>query len=859
MRQALAGGGRGRVRSDRLPRVLRARGGRGGSRTDAGAGPGRAKHDALRAARRDGRDLAVELPAGDSLRNDRGRPGQRQRRGAQAGRAVARERRRGGSGAAQRRRAARRARASAGLRRRRRRACARPTGTRDRVHGVGHGRARDRAGGRGDRARPGSREAGGLRDGRQELRDRGLRRGPRRRRARDRVLRVRLRGAEVLRRGAGARPRGGRRYPPRAPRRSCERTHRRAGREFHHRGAAGDRARGAGAGAGLPVAGVPPRGGERRTSSRRGLVRAALPRVRPAGRLAGESRGDLRPASVRDASARRRGGDGHRRRPAVRAHGRAFLAQSGHGRGGGRPPPRREPLREPRHPRGDGRPPAPRRQPAVRDRVQGGRPRLPAPVRGAARGEREHDAPRDSGGVGDPRTLVYPRAPVDAPSFDLQSHSLHSDGELPAAGVVENAARAGAQLLAMSDHDTVDGVDEALAAGALRGVRVVPATEISAVDGPYEDLHVLGYGIDHRSGLLAERLRDARGDRERRAEAMTRRLRELGFAIDPTPIEARRAAGKPVGRPHLAAAVLGHPGNEERLRAEGHSDVSSFIASYLIQGKPGYMARTHPTVEEAIGWIHDAAGVAVWAHPFWDIKDEQEVLAAIDRYAAAGLDGVEVFYASHTEEQTLLLADRCAELGMLTTGSSDYHGPEHRLFNRFRAFELHGREPNLGPIAHGTLAAPARSGTGLCIWLTGLSGSGKSTVGRLAAGQLRDRGYQVEVLDRDEARARMGDRFVEVYVRASVEECERRDVKGLYERARAGEIKGFTGVSDPYEEPLAPELTLDTESDAPQASAARLVELVERRLAPPATAGAGHPKPAGAGRRPPGGGPPRGA
>jgi adenylyl-sulfate kinase len=479
---------------------------------------------------------------------------------------------------------------------------------------------------------------------------------------------------------------------------------------------------------------------------------------------------------------------------------------------------------------------------------------------------------------------------VDAPTFDLQSHSLHSDGELPAAQVVENAARAGVQLLALSDHDTVDGVDEALAAGALHGVRVVPATEISAVDGPYEDLHVLGYGVDHRSGLLAERLRDARGDRARRAEGMAGRLRELGFTIDPGPIEARRAAGKPVGRPHLAAAVLGHSANEERLGAEGHADVSSFIASYLIQGKPGYVARTHPTVEEAIGWIHDAAGVAVWAHPFWDIKDEQEVLAAVDRYSAAGVDGVEVFYASHTEEQTLLLADRCAELGILATGSSDYHGPDHRLFNRFRAFELHGRQPNLGPIAHGTLAAPARSGAGLCVWLTGLSGSGKSTVGRLAAGQLRDRGYQVEVLDgddmrqnlcaglgfsredrdvnvrriafvadllsrngvvtfvaavspyrgpRDEARARMGDRFVEVYVRASVEECERRDVKGLYERARAGQIEGFTGVSDPYEEPLAPELTLDTETDSPQASAARLVELVERRLTRPAVAGAG--------------------
>jgi adenylyl-sulfate kinase len=467
-------------------------------------------------------------------------------------------------------------------------------------------------------------------------------------------------------------------------------------------------------------------------------------------------------------------------------------------------------------------------------------------------------------------------------SFDLQSHSLHSDGELSPAQVVENAAAAGVRLLALSDHDTVDGVDEALAAGALHGVRVVPATEISAVDGPYEDLHVLGYGIDHRSGLLNERLLDARGDRERRADAMAERLRRLGFEIDPAPIEARKAAGKPVGRPHLAAAVLAHPANAARLGEEGHADVSSFIPAYLIQGKPGYVARTHPTVEEAIGWIHDAAGVAVWAHPFWDIKAAEEVLAAIDRYREAGLDGVEVFYASHTREQTVLIADRCEELGMLATGSSDYHGPDHRLFSSFRAFQLHGREPNLGPIAHGTLAAPARGGDGLCVWLTGLSGSGKSTIGRLAAGELRDLGHRVEVLDgddvrqnlcaglgfsredrdvnvrriawvadlltrngvvtfvaavspyrgaRDEARARMGERFLEVHVRASVEECERRDVKGLYTKARAGEIAAFTGVSDPYEEPRAPELTLDTEQESPAESAAKLIALIEERLA----------------------------
>jgi len=285
-----------------------------------------------------------------------------------------------------------------------------------------------------------------------------------------------------------------------------------------------------------------------------------------------------------------------------------------------------------------------------------------------------------------------------APTFDLQSHSVHSDGELQAADVVARAAAAGVELLALSDHDTIDGVDEALSAGREHGLPIVPATEISAVDGEYEDLHILGYGVDWTDATLAERLLDARGDRERRAEAMAARLNELGFEIDPAPVESRRAKGKPVGRPHLAAGVLAHPANAERLAEEGHGDVSSFIPAYLIQGTPGYVARTHPTVSEAIGWIHAAGGIAIWGHPYWDVKDDGEVLALIDRFKGESLDGVEVFYVTHTREQIELLDDRCAELGLLATGSSDYHGPDHRLFSNFRAHETHGREPNLGPI-----------------------------------------------------------------------------------------------------------------------------------------------------------------
>lgn len=294
---------------------------------------------------------------------------------------------------------------------------------------------------------------------------------------------------------------------------------------------------------------------------------------------------------------------------------------------------------------------------------------------------------------------------TSSPAFDLQSHSLHSDGELPVTAVVEHAAEAGVELLALTDHDTVDGVGEALAAGRALGVQVLAATEISAVDGAYEDLHVLGYGVRHEDAVLRERLAAARADREVRAERMIELLEELGFEVQREPLRARRDSGKPLGRPHLAGAVLSHPANAARLAAEGHADVSSFIPAYLIQGTPAYAARTHPTVAEAIEWIHDAGGLAVWAHPFWDIEPEADVLAAIDRFARDGLDGVEAFYVTHDGAQTRLVAERCAELGLIATGSSDFHGPGHRLFSRFLAHELHGCTADVSVLLDAALPA----------------------------------------------------------------------------------------------------------------------------------------------------------
>lgn len=284
-------------------------------------------------------------------------------------------------------------------------------------------------------------------------------------------------------------------------------------------------------------------------------------------------------------------------------------------------------------------------------------------------------------------------------SFELQSHSVHSDGELSAADVVRAAADAGVEVLALTDHDSVEGVREAQAAASKASVRLVTGVEISVIDPAGADLHMCGYLIDVENRPLREQLERSRADRGRRAQRMAGALRDLGFAIDEDQLTARAAEGKTIGRPHLANAAFTHPDNRDRLEAEGLTDPSALLVAYLIEGKPAFRDRDAPTAAEAIGLIHDAGGVAVWAHPFWDITADRGVLETLDRFVALGLDGVEAFYVTHTAEQTKLLVDRCAELGLLTTGSSDYHGPHHRQFNRFLAYDTYGLEPNLGPIA----------------------------------------------------------------------------------------------------------------------------------------------------------------
>ena len=256
---------------------------------------------------------------------------------------------------------------------------------------------------------------------------------------------------------------------------------------------------------------------------------------------------------------------------------------------------------------------------------------------------------------------------------ELQSHSTHSDGQLAPADVVAEAAKAGVTTLALSDHDSVAGVPDALAAGKELGVEIVPAVEMSAVHEYAEDLHICGYWIDLEK--IAPACGRAQQERRNRAGEIVENLRGFGFEL--TLEDAIREAGgaDSIGRPHIAKA------------AGATGDLGPFFEEYLVPGAKAFVPRRWPSAAEAIGLIHGAGGVAVIAHPYWDISAPEEV---DDLIRSLGADGVETFYPTHSEEQTAHLLNLCGELGLIPTASSDYHGPTHKTFAKFGAYDTYG-------------------------------------------------------------------------------------------------------------------------------------------------------------------------
>lgn len=257
--------------------------------------------------------------------------------------------------------------------------------------------------------------------------------------------------------------------------------------------------------------------------------------------------------------------------------------------------------------------------------------------------------------------------------LDLQSHSTFSDGELPPAGVVAAAAEAGVTTLALTDHDAVDGIAEADAAAREAGITLVPAAEMSCIHSSIDDLHMLGYWID------ADAMRPAceRAQRERvtRAEEIVAKLNSLGVEVAFEDAIAQAGDASSVGRPHIAKAAGTKP-----------EDMGAFFEEYLVPGAKAFVSRRWPTASEAIRLIREAGGTPVLAHPFWDIDEPREVAALIDDL---DLDGVECFYPAHDREQTRFLLEVCRDRGLAATASSDFHGPNHKMFDRFGSYSTY--------------------------------------------------------------------------------------------------------------------------------------------------------------------------
>lgn len=256
----------------------------------------------------------------------------------------------------------------------------------------------------------------------------------------------------------------------------------------------------------------------------------------------------------------------------------------------------------------------------------------------------------DHGGPGVPA--------LSAPAVDLHLHSTASDGALAPAEVVRHAARAGLAAMALTDHDTVAGLPEALAEGERLGVRVVSGCEFS-VAAPWGEMHVLGYFLPVGDAVVEDFLARAREGRASRARRIAGALRSAGVAIEDAEVEAE-ASGGAIGRPHVARVLV---------RRGTVASVDEAFNLYLGRGRPGYVDKVLPSFREVADLVHQAGGLVSAAH----LRDRASrgFLAGLQ---AQGLDAVEALHPSHAPEVRARIVATAGRLGLLTTGGSDWHG-----------------------------------------------------------------------------------------------------------------------------------------------------------------------------------------
>ncbi|HIE33466.1 MAG TPA: PHP domain-containing protein [Thermodesulfobacteriaceae bacterium] len=247
--------------------------------------------------------------------------------------------------------------------------------------------------------------------------------------------------------------------------------------------------------------------------------------------------------------------------------------------------------------------------------------------------------------------------------IDLHTHSTASDGTYSPAELVQLAKEVSLSALALTDHDTVEGLGEAMAAARELGVPFVPGVEISVkFDGPGH-CHILGYFVDADSPVLRETLGLLQKAREERNRKMVAKLQSLG--VDITLEELEDQAKGEIGRPHFAALLV----KKGVVKSVGEA-----FEKYLKKGAPAYVPKARLTAEEAFSAIKAAGGLAVLAHPIHLKLSPEELVRYVEELKAFGLDGIEAYYTDHTKEFTTLCLEIARRYDLVPTGGSDFHG-----------------------------------------------------------------------------------------------------------------------------------------------------------------------------------------
>lgn len=247
--------------------------------------------------------------------------------------------------------------------------------------------------------------------------------------------------------------------------------------------------------------------------------------------------------------------------------------------------------------------------------------------------------------------------------IDLHTHSTASDGTRAPEELVRFAKEAGLKALALTDHDTIGGLDAFLKAGEALELNVIPGVEIS-VDHCGQEMHILGYYIDHTNPSLNAGLEDLQAFRNERNPRIIKLLQEAGLDITIEEIKAK-AGGKVLGRPHFAAVMV----------EKGFvNSIQEAFDVYLAKGGKAFVPKEKLLPAEGIALIRKAGGLPVLAHPKY-LKEKGEALRLLlADLKIMGLAGLEVYYTTHSREERQEYLDFASQLGLLVTGGTDYHG-----------------------------------------------------------------------------------------------------------------------------------------------------------------------------------------